>query len=809
MSDDAPTLSRRRILQAVGASGAAALAGCSGGDPTATPTDRPTATPTETPDDDRPCPDAEYVLNTGYDQSSGSTIGPCSSDDDWEITHEDVIHGPAPRPADVINADPGWAGPFPDSRWVSVACGGGSGLTQNTEAFEYTYCFCLNEGFSQPELELRMRADDAIEDIRLNGNSLPFSGTGSFSGPPIEEHYGQRYRRFFQAGENCLTIVVRDTAAVVTGLNLVGTVTAKNGECCRGSCDLDVEKTHEGAFEFGETGTYVLEVCNAGDGDCERAVELEDELPAGVDFEAASGPDWNVSLNNGTLKATHPNPNGLAPDECLPPLRIDVSVYPFEEFPAENGVSNCAELLTGGAEPHNDRDCTRPCVEGEHTFEAGVRDGFDTGNAEPAVPSQGIQARWPGPFREFDESGVNAHFGHTFDGLRPSREVGDICAAELEICLRPEGSSLDSNDRINIGVWDDDGSELGRWSRYLGNHDGSPGVFDTQWDADDTGTRCLTLDLSALPEADGSTTDLLPVLNSHDRLDIHVQDDTAVDFATLTVQYCCAGDGGEPTGECDLSVRKTAEGEFHLGETGQYRIEVCNDGEGHCEGPLEVTDSLADGMVLSGDAGVGWNCQQQGGAVVCRHDNPGGLAPGDCLPALTLEVDLPGPEKWPGSDAAKNCVQLDHDGAAVDEDCVRHPVVGHEGDCELAVEKRVAERFEYGETGTYAFEVCNIGDGDCNEEFVEIVDDLPEGMTFTGSEGAGWTVDSTDADTNRIRARYDGVALEAGECLPVLHIEVAVADADAWPGGDTAKNCAELSTPEGPTDEDCIEHRIG
>jgi uncharacterized repeat protein (TIGR01451 family) len=682
-------ISRRRLLGAIGATGATVVAGCTGDDPT-TPTRTPTVT--DTPQGGR-CPDAEYVLNTGYDQDAGTTITPCTPDDDWEVADEDVSAGTVPRAADVIDPHPAWPAPFADSQWISVACDGDPGLSGNDEAFEYTYCFCLNEGFRDPKLDIKLRADDRIADIRLNGHSLAYSGSGNFGGEPIEETYTSR--RLFQAGENCLTVVVEDTYAVITGLNLAGTVTATNGECCSGTCDLGIEKTYAEPFEFGGTGTYVLEVCNEGDGDCNRAAEVHDELPPGVTFDSATGTGWNVTVTgSGEVKATHPNQNGLAPGECLPPLEVHVDVAPLAEFPDGEAVANCADLITGGEHPDNDRDCTRPCVAGERTFEGGVHDGFDTSNNEPVSPSDGLATHLQNPkgIREFDEGGVDKPFGHTFDDLRPAA-AGDICEAKLEICLRPEGSSLDVNDRIRLGVWDDNGNAIDtHWSRHLGNYDGKPGIFDTRWHADwgSTGeTRCITLDLSELPEEDGSTTDLLPELNTHDRVSLKVQDDTAVDYAHLTVTYCCEdaeddgndghGDDGDDgdEGHCDLSIRKHVDESFEFGEEGIYRFEVCNEGDGPCKHEVfEITDDLPEGFRFADGRGQGWrfeNVARDRNRVLARHD--GGLGPDECLPPVYVRVEVPPEDEWPHeTNRVRNCVELSTDEGAAGEDCIVHRV---------------------------------------------------------------------------------------------------------------------------------------
>jgi len=534
-------LTRRQLLQGLGSAGVAGVAGyASRAEEAATGGSTSVRTAHDDDHGHEPCP-VDLVLNTGYDQSADAVLGPGSSDDDWDVTGDEK-NGPGsvPRDADVVGAGP-WPAPFADSRWISIEPDRGSLLPAPDTRYEYTYCFCLKEGFRKPELAVRLQADDRVDEIRLNGHSLPYSGTGAFGDEPIEETYTNR--RYFQAGENCLTVVVRDTHRVVTGLNLVGRMRAENADCDCGcpACDLAVEKRHEGQFAFGETGTYVIEVCNDGDGECTRAAVVEDELPDGVSLVSATGANWQTSAAGNDLTAIHPNPGGLAPGDCLPPLTVDVELAPIGQFPADQRVlRNCADLLGSDENAANDTGCDEiQCLEGESVRTGGVRDGFDTAGAEPADPSDGLVAKASGNLRAFDEGGSDAHFGHTFRDLRPTPLAGEICEAELEICLAPSGSSLDVNDNISLGIWDDTGTMIDGWTRKLGNHGGQSGLFDTQWSAASTGVHCVTLDLSELPDGDGSTTDLLGTLNAQNRLSVYVQDDTAVDFVRLRVGYCC------------------------------------------------------------------------------------------------------------------------------------------------------------------------------------------------------------------------------------------------------------------------------
>jgi hypothetical protein len=74
-------------------------------------------------------------------------------------------------------------------------------------------------------------------------------------------------------------------------------------------------------------------------------------------------------------------------------------------------------------------------------------------------------------------------------------------------------------------------------------------------------------------------------------------------------------------------------------------------------------------------SGSGWSASASGGVVTATHPNTGGLAPGGCLPTLTLTVELVAAEQFPGgSDAVQNCAELLADGVVVDESCLTHVI---------------------------------------------------------------------------------------------------------------------------------------
>lgn len=79
------------------------------------------------------------------------------------------------------------------------------------------------------ELVMDIWADDEIVSVKLNDETLPYSGSGRFSdAPPAHVFYNEH--DFFQAGTNTLTVTVRDTGGVVSGLNVKGHVFECDGE---------------------------------------------------------------------------------------------------------------------------------------------------------------------------------------------------------------------------------------------------------------------------------------------------------------------------------------------------------------------------------------------------------------------------------------------------------------------------------------------------------------------------------------------------------------------------------------------------
>ncbi len=155
-------------------------------------------------------------------------------------------------------------------------------------------------------------------------------------------------------------------------------------------------------------------------------------------------------------------------------------------------------------------------------FEAGVRDDYAP-PTEPALPDQALADFLGTNRRDFDQSGVDLGFGHTFTDL-----PAGICSAELEIALMVAAPfTVSDNDFLHL-EFNGPGSGFA-WGRQIKD------LAELPWRGTDQKT--LTLDLADLPPSNRGVTNILESLADGD-LDVFVQDDTKVDYATLTVEYC-------------------------------------------------------------------------------------------------------------------------------------------------------------------------------------------------------------------------------------------------------------------------------
>jgi hypothetical protein len=185
------------------------------------------------------------VLNTGYDQwlASPTLINVFGKDNEWRVISDTVNGAPQPppatgRPADVVpdstwNLNPLLATNFPNSRWISIAPLQGQPLPTPPNKFEYTYYFTLPDGFTNPELMMKLFADDQITKVTLNSTILFQGAGGYFYSDPLVLPSAPLTSANFNSGPtvNVITVEVEDTFAGSTGLIVDGQVSYE--DCTR------------------------------------------------------------------------------------------------------------------------------------------------------------------------------------------------------------------------------------------------------------------------------------------------------------------------------------------------------------------------------------------------------------------------------------------------------------------------------------------------------------------------------------------------------------------------------------------------
>lgn len=305
--------------------------------------------------------------------------------------------------------------------------------------------------------------------------------------------------------------------------------------------DLGIDKGHDKPLAFGEQATFHLVVSNYGDTPA-TGFPVTDELPAGFAFAGTPSPGWSCQAVSAAAPP-HPETVTCTFSETLSPgtstsLDLHVTLGDPAAFSGKEAM-NCATVAASGdVNPANDSDCD-PYCSGDSPLlfsTSGVDDDFDLGNGpespEPSPELLGWIAQsyaFPG-VRNYDDAAINRYFGHTFTDLGPPLGYS-ICDARVTLRVR----CGDSNDAVALYFTDQAGVDTAQhWSHAL---QGAPFNAPCNGGA----ATDLILDLSNLPVSAGSTasSSLLSGLNAHGFLDVLVQDDTAVDYVSLDLTYCC------------------------------------------------------------------------------------------------------------------------------------------------------------------------------------------------------------------------------------------------------------------------------
>lgn len=246
----------------------------------------------------------------------------------------------------------------------------------------------------------------------------------------------------------------------------------------------------------------------------------------------------------------------------------------------------------------------------------------------------------------------------------------------------------------------------------------------------------------------------------------------------------------------DLGVRKSHSGSFTVGNNHDYLIQVSNNGPEAEPNPIQVDDTLPNGLSFVSAAGTGWSCGSSGQDVSCTH--PGPLAVGTNLPDLTITVAV-APAAVPSVDniATVSSASVDTTGAndsSTDTTLVLGP--------DLSTSTKTVVDLNGGDANpgdTLRYTITLNETAGTAAANVTVSDDMPGNVDNFSvfSIPAGASDNSTGAGTGANGTGFldvGGITVPAGGSVAIL-FDVTVA-AGANPG-DIVSNVAAVNNPNG------------
>ncbi len=182
----------------------------------------------------------------------------------------------------------------------------------------------------------------------------------------------------------------------------------------------------------------------------------------------------------------------------------------------------------------------------------------------------------------------------------------------------------------------------------------------------------------------------------------------------------------------DLTISKTHVGNFTRGQPASYTLTVSNAGGAPSSGTITVSDVLPASLSYVSATGSGWSCSAVGQTVTCT--NPGPVAAGASLPAITLAVDVASNAPASITNTATVSGGSDSDGS---NNSASDPttIVGAP---DLAITKTHSGSFTVGSNGVYTIGVSNVGTSPTTGA-ITVTDVLPTGLTYVSATGTNWT----------------------------------------------------------------------
>ncbi len=491
--------------------------------------------------------------------------------------------------------------------------------------------------------------------------------------------------------------------------------------------DLIISKSHAGNFTLGQTGAiYTVTVTNSGGMPTAGSVTMSDDVPAGLTPTAATGAGWTCGITGATVNCSRSDP--LAPGASYGPITITVNVAPN----APPSVTNIA-VISGGGEVNT------------------------TNNTATDVTTIFL----PTPFGLTDPDLIisKSHVGSFVQG-----QTGAIFTVTVaNIGSVPTAGSVAMSDAVPSGLTPATASGAG-WNCGVSGSMVNCTRSDPLAPGASYGPITITVDVA--PNAPPSVTNTATISGGGD---VNAANNTATDVTTILPGP-------------DLIVSKSHVGSFMPGQTGaQFTLTVTNTGGSPTSGTVTLADNVPAGLTPTAASGPGWACGVSGAMVSCMRSDP--LAPGASYGPVTLMVDVapnaPSSVTNTASVAGGSDVNSSNNTAS---DTVTISVGP-----DLRIVKTHPSSFGPGQSGVIFFiTVANRGVGP-SSGVVNLVDDLPLGLTARTANGTGWNCQVSGLTATCSR----GDVLAPGVSYPTVTLTVDVAP--DIPVGSTVTNIARVS----------------
>jgi uncharacterized repeat protein (TIGR01451 family) len=609
--------------------------------------------------------------------------------------------------------------------------------------------------------------------------------------------------------------------------------------------DLTVTKSHTGNFTQGQSdASYTITAGNSGGSPTSGPVSVIDLVPAGLVPSAASGTGWHCDV---TEEVTCVRSDPLGPGSNYPPITVTVDVA--SNAPAS--LTNIARVSGGGESnsannevndvtaiiPGPDLTLTKTHVGNFTQGQVGATYTVTVSN-QGAAPTSGaviVNDAMPLPFQPTAAGGPGWTCEVQDELVRCQRSDALAAAAAyppITITLNVAATAPPSV--INT-VEVSGGSDINAANNTAGDlttivpgpdlavtkthaftfTQGQSGVEYTitvrnTGDSPTTGTVTLIDRVPAglIPVAAGGAgwtcsislqpltctrDDALAAGASYPSVTIRVDvESDAPASVTNTVDIAGGGDvntsnntATDPTqinrGQ-DLTVSKSHTASFIQGQTGlRYTITVTNRGSGPTIGTITLIDTVPTGLFPAAATGTGWACEVSGQTVHCTRGDP--LARGASYEPVTVTVDVA--NDAPASLTNRGIIAGGGDVNSPNNIADDKTTIAPGPD--LTIAKTHPDSFGPGKTGvTFILTVTNRG-GSPTQGEVDVVDEMPEGLTARAAGGGGWNCEVSPETVACFRTD----PLAPGANYPPITLTVDVASDLAI--GSTVTNAAEVS----------------